>query len=139
MIESAARTGFRVERGTPLMALFGGVALVLGAVASLIHLDAWGVPLCVFKATTGYPCMTCGGTRAIVRLAHLDVAGALTMNPMVGLALLLLVPWALADAALALRGQALVLDLGPRLRRLLPWILVPVVLVNWAYLIAVGR
>src|SRR6185369_17902236 len=42
MIESAARTGFRVERGTPLMALFGGVALVLGAVASLIHLDAWG-------------------------------------------------------------------------------------------------
>ena len=121
------------------MALFGAVVLVLGAVASLIHLDAWGVPMCVFKATTGYPCMTCGGTRALVRLSHLDVAGSIVMNPMVALAFLVLVPWALADAALYLRGQALVFDVGPRLGRLLPWLLVPIVLANWAYLIAVGR
>jgi len=97
------------------------------------------VPMCVFKATTGYPCMTCGGTRALVRLGHLDVAGSIVMNPMVALAFLVLVPWALADAVLSLRGQALVFDVGPRLGRLLPWLLVPIVLANWAYLIAVGR
>jgi len=121
------------------MAIFGAVTLVLGAVASLIHLDAWGVPMCVFKATTGYPCMTCGGTRALVRLSHLDLSGALTMNPMVALGFMLLVPWALVDAILFLRGQALVFDVGPRLGRLLPWLIIPIVVANWMYLISVGR
>ena len=104
------------------MALFGAVVVVLGAVASLIHLDAWGVPMCVFKATTGYPCMTCGGTRALVRLAHLDLLGALAMNPLVALGLM-----------------ALVLEVGPTLGRVLRVTVVPLLLANWAYLIAVGR
>jgi hypothetical protein len=140
VIAGARRTGFRVQQGaTPLMAVFGVVLMVLGAVASFLHLDAWGVPMCVFKATTGYPCMTCGATRALVRLSHLDLAGSIVMNPMVALAFLILVPWALTDALLYLRGQALVFDVGPRLGRVLPWLIVPIVLANWAYLIAVGR
>jgi hypothetical protein len=41
------------------------------------------VPGCVFKALTGWPCLTCGGTRAIRALLALDAPGAWRLNPLV--------------------------------------------------------
>ena len=61
------------------------------------------------------------------------------MNPLVALGLVALVPWGIADAVLALRGRALVLEVGPTLGRLLRVGAVPLLLANWAYLIVVGR
>lgn len=140
MVAGAQRTGFRAEGGSvPLAAVLGAAATVAAALASIVHLDGLGFPLCVFKATTGLPCLTCGGTRVLVRLAHFDIAGALAMNPLVALSLMALLPWAFADALLALRGRALVLEIGPSVRRVLLWAALPVILANWAYLIAVGR
>ena len=138
-IVTGTRTAFRASPGVPLAAILGGGFALLGAIASLLHLDRWGLPLCVLKASTGVPCLTCGATRAVVRLANLDPAGALVMNPAVALAFLILVPWAIADAVLALRGRSLILEVGPGLGRTLRWIAVPVLIANWAYLIAVGR
>jgi hypothetical protein len=140
VISGAQRSGFRAAAGSvPLAAFFGAGAIVLGALGSLAHLDALGFPLCIFKATTGLPCLTCGGTRALIRLAHLDLLGAIAMNPLVASALIALVPWAIADAVLALRGRALVLEVGPALGRTLRWAAIPLLIANWAYLIAVGR
>jgi hypothetical protein len=138
-IVTGARTSFRASPGTPVAAILGGGLILVGAVASLLHLDRWGLPLCVFKATTGFPCLTCGATRAVVRLASLDIPGALAMNPAVALAFLVLVPWAIVDGVLALRGRSLVLEVGPGLGRTLRWVAVPVLIANWAFLIAVGR
>jgi hypothetical protein len=138
-IVTGTRTAFRATPGLPVAALIGGGLAVLGAVASLLHLDQWGLPLCVFKAATGIPCLTCGGTRAVVRLANLDPLGALMMNPVVALAFLVLVPWAVADAVLALRRRSLVLEVGPGLGQALRWIAVPVLAANWAFLIIAGR
>ena len=140
VIAGAQRTAFRASTGTlPLAALFALSLGLLGLVGAAFHLDRLGFPLCVFKATTGLPCFTCGGTRALVALAHLDLLGALAMNPLVALALIALVPWGIADAVLALRGRALVLEVGPTLGRLLRITVAPLLLANWAYLIAVGR
>jgi hypothetical protein len=140
VVAGAPRTAFRASPGTlPLVALF---ALGLGLLALLgaaFHLDRLGFPVCALKAATGVPCLTCGGTRALVRLAHLDVLGALAMNPLVALGLVAMVPWGIADAVLALRGRALVLEIGPTLGRLLRLGVVPLLLGNWAYLIAMGR
>ena len=119
--------------------LLGAIALVLAAAASLLHIDTLVPSVCAFKLATGWPCFTCGGTRAAMRLVHFDVGGALTRNPLVAMGLMGLAPWALADGALALRGQALVLEIGRGLGALLKWLAVPLVLGNWAYLIAVGR
>jgi hypothetical protein len=140
VVAGAPRTTFRASTGTlPLVALFALGLGLLGLVGAAFQLDRLGFPLCVFKATTGLPCFTCGGTRALVRLAHFDVLGAVIMNPLVALGLLAMVPWGIADALLALRGRALVLEVGPALGRALRIGAVPLLLANWAYLIVVGR
>ena len=43
---------------------------------------AGAMPPCVWRASTGWPCPGCGTTRAIVRLLHGDLAGALAMSPL---------------------------------------------------------
>lgn len=45
----------------------------------------WG---CGFRAATGWPCPTCGLTRAAERFAHGDFAGAVQANPLGALAAL---------------------------------------------------
>jgi hypothetical protein len=135
-----ARAGLRlVPGGLPLGAVLGALALVGGAAVRWLHLDRMGFTLCTFKATTGLPCMTCGGTRTLALLARGDLAGALAMNPLVAVAFFVLVPWALADLLLWTRGRALGLDLGRAGQR---WLMIAgaaALVVNWAYVIVMGR
>jgi hypothetical protein len=109
------------------------------AAVGVLHLDHLGFPVCVFKAITGLPCPTCGGTRAFGRLFALDVPGAFAMNPLVTAAALVLVPWALADLFLMARGRALDLQIAPPLGRGLRMAAVVAVFVNWVWLVASGR
>ena len=68
---------------------------------ALLHLDRLPFALCVFRGLTGLPCPTCGSTRAVGRLAALDLAGALAMNPLTTLAAAGVVGWAVADLVAA--------------------------------------
>jgi Protein of unknown function (DUF2752) len=123
----------------PLGAVFGTIgALGAGAVA-LLGLDHLPVTVCLFKGLTGIPCPTCGSTRAVGRLVHLDVAGALAMNPLTTLAAALVAIWAVADLGLLARGRALDLEVGRPLARLVRGLVVAAVAVNWLYLVAAGR
>jgi hypothetical protein len=57
------------------------IATRLPALMSLpAHL---GLAICPLRAITGIACPGCGGTRALLRLSHADVAGALALNPLV--------------------------------------------------------
>ena len=70
--------------------------------------------VCPLHAITGIACPGCGATRAIQHLASADVAGALTLNPLVTLAILgtvvlavlAIVAPATADRLLDLAGRA---------------------------------
>lgn len=118
------------------------VALVVGwggLVATALYLEqrtGVEVSLCLFRRITGFPCLTCGSTRAVLSLGAGDLAQALAHNPLVLLVL------ALVALSLILRlalGREIHLAPPPLLRRL-AWVLVFVVaLANWAYLIVTGR
>lgn len=62
--------------------------MVVGtAVLALRDPHAGGYGFCPILALTGYQCPTCGGLRTVHDLAHLDVAGAWAMNPLLTLVL----------------------------------------------------
>jgi Protein of unknown function (DUF2752) len=125
--------------GTPVGLILLTTGIVAGAAVALFHLDHLPFVFCWFKLATGHPCMSCGTTRAVGRLAHGDVAGAWVMNPLSTVVALGLVPWALADLALVSRRQALGIVLSAPARRVVLALGAAALLINWAYLVAVGR
>jgi hypothetical protein len=138
--DATSRTALRARPGgVPVGAILAACALASMAAVTLMHLARLPFSLCVFKAVTGLPCLSCGTTRALARLSHLDLAGALAMNPLVTLGVLGLVPWAAADLALLPRGRALSLDLSPGAARAARIAAVAAVLLNWVWLVAAGR
>lgn len=64
-------------------------ALGLGALVCAASLAA-ALPLCPLANLTGWPCPSCGLTRATLALLQGDVAGALALHPLAPLVLLLL-------------------------------------------------
>ena len=117
--------------------LWGAVALALLLLSPLATPLAALLPPCFFRRLTGFPCLTCGGTRAALALLQGDVGAALRANPLMTLALALLVGGGLVAFALVLVGRGV---RGPG--RVPGWVraaLVAVLAANWFWLIVDGR
>jgi hypothetical protein len=123
----------------PLGAIFLGIGLATAGVVKLLHLDALPFYVCYFRAFTGWPCMTCGSTRALGALARLDLAGAVAANPLAVVVGVLIGLWGLADLALAPRRRALSIEVSPAVARSLRIMLVVAVAANWLYLLTFQR
>jgi hypothetical protein len=127
------------EKGFPVGAALG-LAMIAGAVAvRLFHLDHLAITLCTFKRITGLPCATCGSTRALGRLAHLDLPGAVSMNPLATLSMLAIAVWAIVDLVMLPRRRSLELQLSSREWQAVGIASAVALVVNWAYLVAAGR
>lgn len=113
------------------------------SVAALAAGAAWfsiglGSPRCPFLTVTGWPCLTCGTTRATIAFLHGDFFLALSWNPLVFLALC-------GVAVFDLYAVVVLLGRRPRLR-IIDWTrteknaariaVVALIVVNWIYLIA---
>jgi hypothetical protein len=123
----------------PLGAIFLGIGAGAAFAVAVLHLDRLPILVCLFRAVTGIPCLTCGATRALAELVAGDVSGALVMNPLATLGAFLLVPWGVFDLALMTRGRALSLEVAPGGARALRYLAIVAVVANWAYLVASGR
>ncbi|MFI6319127.1 DUF2752 domain-containing protein [Nonomuraea sp. NPDC050556] len=93
-LTSAERRG--TDRLKSLLAPLG-VAAATGAVVAYVGSvdpnEAGHYPTCPFLFLTGLYCPGCGSLRAIHALAHLDVVGALDMNPLAVAVLPFLLFW----------------------------------------------
>ncbi|HHQ47619.1 MAG TPA: DUF2752 domain-containing protein [Acidobacteria bacterium] len=115
----------------------------LSAVVGIALAPVWPrlvplLPRCAFHRLTGYPCPTCGTTRAALALLHGHILQAIVYNPLMavlGCAFVaggILAPlWALAGLPLPVVPSNAWKPL--RIAALLA------ILVNWAYLLLAGR
>lgn len=110
-----------------LYALYALVALAVYAVSKRTGAD---ISLCAFKQFTGHPCATCGGTRAAVRLLHLDLAGAIEYNPFATALIFSIVAWAVISFARA--GRPLIRWTARR-RIIAGSLAFAALIVNWVY------
>ena len=118
------------HQGLALLALS---LISLGAAALLRDL-APDVTLCGVKALSGLPCPFCGGVRATAALGRGALMEAFAWNPAV----------TLLHAGMLTSGAALVLGrapvwLTPERQRFVFRAVLVILLVNWLYLVAVGR
>jgi len=127
----------RLEILTP--ALVTLIAVVGGVVASpMIGKIAWLSKPCSLRATTGLPCLACGGTRAVQALANGEWLVALKFNPLVVLGVVAAAIWMLTSIVRAWRWSPEVPGakrggISDRVR----WALVALgvaVVANWIYL-----
>ncbi|HEX6852744.1 MAG TPA: DUF2752 domain-containing protein [Candidatus Polarisedimenticolaceae bacterium] len=88
----------------PGLAVAATLALV--AIACVDPAQARWFPACPLHAATGLFCPGCGATRALHALAHGDPARALAFNPLLILALPVLVPLAADEAWRVATGRA---------------------------------
>ena len=125
----------------PHEAIWAPIALLAFLAARFVPWNRLDFLVCPFHLLTGLPCLSCGGTRAFVALAHLDAASAFAMNPLAAAV-------GLAGAAYVVHATGVALGRWkpwrPRLasvplRRALRGAALAAVAGNWAYLIAVGR
>lgn len=93
---------------------------------------------CAMKATLGIPCLTCGATRATMRLLHGDLAGAMSFQPMMIVVYALLALWGLVSLGMFAANRRARLKLSPLEDRIFKGALIVIPLVNWAYLIIAG-
>ncbi len=97
-------------------------------------------PKCPFKEFTGYPCMSCGGTRALEAFVHNRFTQALGYNPLAALAFVCAAPYILyATFAVLFRTRRIRFHLRPPWSNVIRATLLASVLLNWAYLLWDGR
>src|SRR5262245_12352256 len=94
-------------RGPATFVVIVVMMAIIGPVVALLHLDRLPVRVCMFKTITGIPCMTCGSTRALGRLAVLDFMGGLRINPLATVTLVALFVVGLANLVLFPSGRTL--------------------------------
>jgi hypothetical protein len=121
------------------------LSLALAGAALVVWWQMMGVGelprlICPFRHITGIPCVGCGGTRALLALAHGHAGAALVWNPLVTLSAFAGLAW-LAYSAIVLVARAprlrITLDAADRrVARATAW---TVLLANWIFLIAAGR
>lgn len=109
----------------------------------VLGLAAWGffrlgltTPACIFRQTTGVPCLACGGTRCVRSLAGFDVTAAFAYSPLIAAIAMAAVVWSLWSVIALLRGDSLRLRLltDERGARQLRWAVGIALVLNWIWL-----
>lgn len=118
---------FSVRLVVGLYGLYGAVAFAVYFASKRSGVD---ISLCAFKNFTGHPCATCGGTRAAVRLLHLDLPGAIEYNPFATALILFVVGWAIVSFVRA--GRPLIRWTSRR-RIIAASLALAALIVNWVY------
>jgi hypothetical protein len=92
----------------------------------------------MIKNITGYPCPSCGSTRSIQALLHLDFIGSILINP-IGIVLvsafLVLFPWSLYDLVYQKKTLSYSYHQFENWckKRAVVFILISFVLINWVW------
>ena len=122
----------------PLGAIFMLPLFLMPMGGYFVQEKASEMGMCSLKMLVGIPCMTCGSTRATMRLLYGDVLSAFLLQPMMIAIYFGVGVWGIVSFTSFLLDKRVRIILSDKLS--LGWkiSLAVIPLVNWAYLIAVG-
>lgn len=117
-----------------------GVGAVLLIGLAWFGLCQSGAHVCLFHRLTGWPCLTCGSTRAFAALLAGNPAAALRLQPLaLAVGVLGCAFFAVYSTNLFVRRRVLCLRLKPGERWRLGVAALTLIVLNWLYLICSAR
>jgi hypothetical protein len=95
-------------------------------------------PQCFFLAYTGFPCLTCGSTRALIAFLHGDLLGAFRWNPVAFLTFSVLIVYDLYAVTVLVGRTARLRIVGcsAAQAKIIRVIVIAILALNWVYLLA---
>lgn len=112
------------------------VTSIAGAAGWLALALPW--PRCLFLAYTGFPCVTCGSTRAMIEFLRGDFLGAFRWNPLAFIAFCGVIVFDLY-AGIVLVGRTArlrIVDLSSVQKKVIRITIIGMLVLNWVYLLA---
>ncbi len=129
----------RVKGELNLSLVYLVVTLVLAGLAyGLFRLHAIPAIPCPFKEMTGYPCPTCGSTRLVLSLFHVNLKQAFLWNPGLFLFGMAAVFWFAYGIVSQLSGKKVSILLSKQEGIWFRILLLFLFVLNWVYLIIAG-
>lgn len=131
--------------GSIIVIILAGVYLVsrlsvLTACDAIAPLNLAKAFACPLKSLTDIPCLTCGMTRSVVLLAYLKVGRAFLTNPLVFLAMIMVLVWGCYTLVTRLlKARRITIKLSLVERKIFIFLGIIMVLANWLYLVLDGR
>jgi len=115
-----------------------GVSVTAGALGLLAFRFGVQGPRCPFLAITGFPCLTCGATRATIAFLHGNFSLAWWWNPLAFLALCGVAAFDLYAAAVLLSRSARlrIVDWTKVEKNLVRIAVISMLALNWIYLLS---
>jgi hypothetical protein len=128
-----------VRPAAPVHMIWGPMAILFIVFAGLLRNFAGGLPVCVFHEITGFPCLTCGGTRSLIALSQFDLVSSFMFNPLVPIFAIGLIIFSLLFFAGAVTNRSVKISLTKRGKRIIRYSVLIIIALNWLFLILVGR
>lgn len=128
----------KIENGAPRSSVhivWGGIAIFLTASAAALDRMPLHLPPCIFRELTGFPCLTCGGTRSLAALGQFHVAASFMFNPLVLLVALVTITFSVMISLGFLLRKKLSLAFSDTEKGILRIVVLVLVALNWAFLI----
>jgi hypothetical protein len=98
-------------------------------------------PICIFHDLTGWPCLTCGATRAAIQFFHGNFLSAWKWNPLVFAGLSAVAVFDVYAAFVLVTGspRLRIAELTSAEKSLVRVLVIAALLLNWCYLFAHWR
>ncbi len=120
----------------------GWALMLIGAVAALVFIYLRPLvsllPDCVFHSLTGFPCPTCGSTRAFSALIDGEILDAIRLQPLFVATCLICAMCGVRALLAQIVGKRFTVELTNQDRLFIRFALIGVIVVNWAYLVKAG-
>jgi hypothetical protein len=120
---------------SPVHVVWGAIAILTIVGARIFSGLLPFAPPCIFRAITGIPCLTCGGSHCVVALSRFHPLGSFLYNPLIMIILVGLILLSLGYAFAIIFRRRLSLALSKTEKRIIRIAIVLLVGANWAYLI----
>jgi len=120
---------------SPIHLIWGPIAIAAVIVAGFVAHYFHDLPSCPFKVITGYPCLTCGGTRCLASISQFSLWEAFKYNPFIWLTVLGMIAFSLLVLIGRFSRRQLIISLTEREKKVVRVAIVVSMAVNWIYLI----